>query len=422
MSEPVPAVESVEPAPHVNPITGAERIEALDVLRGLAVLGILVMNIQSFGNISSAYMNPAQNGVPTGSDLWIWAVSHVLADNKFMTLFSFMFGVGIAVFADRLVARGRKPAGLHYRRMFWLWLIGMMHGYLLWYGDILVSYATCGAVVYLLRRLRPVWLVLIGSIMIAVPSLGMLGFSVALPHLPEEALTQMSYGWTPPADVVADEIAAMRGTWLEQMPQRSKETLGMQTFVHLFFVAWRSGGLMLLGMAALKTGVVSVQRSWRFYATMLALGAGLGLPLIITGMVLNHRAAWSLEFSMLAGSQFNYWGSLGIAAAYLAIVALVVMNRAWPAARARLAAVGRMAFTNYLGHTVICTTIFYGHGFGLFARTERWHQVLMVLAIWTLQLVVSPIWLRHFRFGPMEWLWRSLTYWERQPMRRIKQP
>ncbi|MBD3220008.1 DUF418 domain-containing protein [bacterium] len=413
--EPVPE----PPKPHPHPITGAERIEALDVLRGVAVLGILLMNVQSFGSLNSAYMNPALKGVPGGSELWLWITTHVLADTKFITLFSFMFGVGIAVFADRLAARGRKPAGLHYRRMGWLWLIGMLHGYLLWYGDILVSYAVCGAVVYLLRRLRPRWLLLIGSVMIVVPSLGMAGFAAAVPHLPPEALEGMAEGWTPGESAIADEIAAMRGGWLDQMPHRALHTLMMQTVVHLFFVAWRSGGLMLIGMAALKTDVITAARSRRFYVTMLVVGLVVGLPLIAVGIVQNYQHGWEAPYSMLTGMQFNYWGSLGVAAAYLAIVMLMVRSRALPALRARLTAVGRLAFSNYLGQTLICTTIFYGHGLGLFARTERWHDLLIVLAVWAVQLVVSPWWLARFRFGPMEWAWRSLTYWERQPLRRV---
>jgi uncharacterized protein len=417
------AVEPDAPPPTpAAPLAGAERIEAIDVLRGLAVLGILIMNVQSFGDIGAAYMNPAARGVPEGSDLVLWGLGHLLADTKFITLFSLLFGVGIAVFAERLAARGRAPAGLHYRRMGWLWLIGMLHGYLLWYGDILVSYAVCGAVVYLLRRLRPRWLVLVGAAMIVMPSLGMRGFAAVVEHLPPDALEQMSHGWAPPPEAMARELEAMRGGWLQQMPQRAMETLMMQTFVHLFFIAWRSGGLMLIGMAALKTGVVTASRSSRFYRVMLAVGLVTGVPLVVTGMVLNHRVGWALPYSMLDGMQFNYWGSLGIAAAYLALVMLMVQAGALPAVRARLGAVGRMAFSNYLGQTLICTTVFYGHGLGLFGRTERWHDLALVLAIWALQLLISPWWLARFRFGPMEWLWRSLTYWRRQPFTRDRIP
>lgn len=415
------AVEPDAPPPTpAAPLAGAERIEAIDVLRGLSVLGILVMNVQSFGDIGAAYMNPAVRGVPEGGDLALWGLGHLLADSKFITLFSLLFGVGIAVFAERLTARGRAPAGLHYRRMWWLWLIGMLHGYLLWYGDILVSYAVAGAVVYLLRGLRPRWLLIIGTAMIAVPSLGMLGFAAVVEHLPPEALEQMAHGWAPPPEVVTRELEAMRGGWLQQMPQRAMETLMMQTFVHLFFIAWRSGGLMLIGMAALKTGVVTASRSRRFYRLMLASGLVTGVPLVVGGMVLNHRAGWAVPYSMLEGMQFNYWGSLGVAAVYLALVMLMVQAGGLPAVRARLATVGRMAFSNYLGQTLICTTIFYGHGLGLFGRTERWHDLLIVVAIWALQLVVSPWWLARFRFGPMEWLWRSLTYWRRQPLARAR--
>jgi len=401
-----------------SPAVGADRIEALDVLRGIAILGILLMNIQSFGMPSAEYMNPAVRGLPEGLDRALWLLTHVLADSKFITLFSLLFGVGIAVFAQRLEARGRRPSGLHYRRMGWLWLIGMLHGYLLWYGDILVSYAVCGAVVFLLRNLGSRWLLLIGGGMIAVPSLGLAGLAAFLPHAPPEALTGMAETWQPTAEAIARELEAMRGGWLTQMPQRAGETLAMQTVVHLFFVAWRSGGLMLVGMACLRGGVVTAARSTRFYLAMVAVGAGVGLPLIAFGAVRNLQAGFAMEYSMVHGMQFNYWGSLLLASAYLAVVMLLVRSRALPALRARLAATGRMAFSNYLAQTVIGTTIFYGHGLGLFGAVERWQQLLMVLAVWALQLVVSPWWLARFRFGPMEWLWRSLTYWQRQPLRR----
>ncbi|MEZ4389138.1 MAG: DUF418 domain-containing protein [Candidatus Krumholzibacteriia bacterium] len=401
-----------------GPALGPDRIEALDVLRGLAVLGILLMNIQSFGSPGDEYMNPAARGTPSGLDLAIWATSHVLADSKFMTLFSVLFGVGIAIFAGRLEHRGRKPAGLHYRRMGWLWLIGMLHGYLLWYGDILVSYAVCGMVVFWLRSLRARWQMLVGTLMIAVPSLLLAGLAAAVPHLPPEALDGLRESWQPSGDAVARELAAMRGSWLQQMPQRAAETFNMQTLVHLLFVAWRCGSLMLWGMAGLQLGVVTAGCSRRFYLGLLAVGAGVGLPLILLGLRRNLLLGFDMEDAMLRGFQFNYWGSLGLAAAYLALVMLMVQSRSLPAVRRSLAAAGRMAFSNYLGQTVICTTIFYGHGFGLFGRTERWQQLAMVLAIWALQLAISSWWLARFRFGPMEWLWRSLTYWRRQPLRR----
>lgn len=404
------------------PILGADRIETLDVLRGFAVLGILLMNITHMGLPSAEYMNPAARSLPQGLDLLALTITEVLANTKFITLFSLMFGVGIAVFSQRLEARGRKPAGLHYRRMWWLWLIGMVHGYVFWSGDILVSYAVCGAVVFLLRKARTRTLVTLGIIMIIMPSLTVGGFGAALHYLPDDAKANMTTGmmesWQPGPDEVADEVEAMRGGWLSQMPHRAEETIFMQTAVHIFFVAWRSGGLMLLGMALLRLGVVSAERSRRFYVGLAAWGLGLGMPLVAFGLWQNMQHQWSLEYSMLTGTLFNYYGSLGMAAGYLALVALLVQSGALAGVRRALGAAGRMAFSNYLGQTLIGTTLFYGHGLGLFDQLERWHLLGVVLVVWAAQLTVSPWWLARFRFGPMEWLWRSLTYWQRQPLRR----
>jgi len=407
------------PAPRpAAPVAGAERIEALDVLRGFAVLGILVMNIQTFADIGAAYMNPAVYGPPHGLDRVLWALGHVFADTKFISIFSLLFGAGILLFSQRVEARGRKAAGLHYRRMFWLWVVGMVHGYLLWYGDILVAYAVCGAVVFLLRKRRPRTQLILGGVALLLPSLLMLGFQAVVPLLPPEALEGMRESWQPDAETIAEEVAAMRGGLLQQLPHRALETLMMQTFGLVFFVGGRASGLMLVGMALFRTGALTAERSGGFYRRLLVIGAATGLPAVLAGLVYNTRAEFAMERSMLGGMQFNYWGSVGLALAYVAVVMLVVRSGALPAVRSRLAAAGRMAFSNYLGQTLIGTTIFYGHGLGLFARTERWHQALIVLAVWAFQLWFSAWWLRRYRFGPMEWLWRSLTYGRRQKLRR----
>jgi len=400
------------------PILGAERIEALDVLRGLSVLGILLMNIGYFAAPSAEYMNPAVRGIPQGLNLIALMFTDLLANTKFITLFSLLFGVGIAVFSERLTARGRKPAGLHYRRMWWLWFIGMIHAYVFWSGDILVSYAVCGMVVYLLRNARVRTLMILGCIMIIAPSITIGGFGAAMPHLPDEIHTQMVAEWQPAIEDIEAEVEVFRGGWLGQMPMRAEHTIAMQTVVHIVFVAWRSGGLMLLGMAFLRLGIVTAQRSARFYTIMAAVGLGLGAPLVGWGMWANFQHQWSMDFSMMTGTMFNYFGSLGMAAGYLALVMLLTKSGAMAGLRHHLAAAGRMAFSNYLGQTLICTTLFYGHGFGLFDRLERWQLFLLVLVIWALQLLVSPWWLTRFRFGPMEWAWRSLTYWQRQPFSR----
>ena len=154
----------------LHPILLSDRIHILDILRGYALLAIMVMNIQYFSMIMSAYINPTAYGDFTGVNRWIWILSHLFADQKFMSLFSLLFGAGVLLFTDRLASKGNTSLGLHYRRTFWLFLIGIAHAYLLWYGDILVPYAICAIIVVLFRKLSPNLLSLIGVLLLLIPS------------------------------------------------------------------------------------------------------------------------------------------------------------------------------------------------------------------------------------------------------------
>jgi uncharacterized protein len=174
---------------------------------------------------------------------------------------------------------------------------------------------------------------------------------------------------------------------------------------------------MLVGMALLKWRVLAGQRSRRLYLALMVGGFAIGFPLIIYGAERIFAASWSFRYSVFFGYQFNYAGSLFVALGYTSMVMLICKSRRFKKLTSPLAAVGRMALTNYLLQTVICTTVFYGHGLGLFGQVERSEQMLIVFGVWALSLVASPIWLRFFRFGPAEWLWRSLTYRKLQPMR-----
>jgi uncharacterized protein len=170
-------------------------------------------------------------------------------------------------------------------------------------------------------------------------------------------------------------------------------------------------------MGLMKLGVFSASRSRRFYATMVALGYGIGLPLMVFDalQLIDHR--FSTQYELHGGMLYNAFGSLIVALGHVGLVMLIIQSGAIAWLIRRLAAVGRMALSNYLTHSIVCTTLFYGYGFGLFGTINRTGLAAIVLAIWTFQLIVSPIWLKYFRFGPAEWLWRSLTYWRLQPMR-----
>ena len=403
--------------PPATPVARAERIASIDVLRGFAVLGILIVNMAGFARVPSAYMNPTSGGGFQGLDVWIWSVIYLFADTKFISIFSMLFGAGMAMMSDRATSGGLSGTGLHYRRQFWLLVIGLAHGYLIWHGDILVAYALCGFLLYPLRKLRPRQLLWIGGCAVAfvVPMWILAG--VSIPYWPEAERVAAAAEWAPPNEVLNAEIVTFRGRWMDQLPIRAAIAIVLQTTAFLGLFIWRAGGLMLIGMALYKLGVLAATRSAAFYRRMAVIGIAVGLPFSAAGVAykLHYDFAW--DKAMFQGALFNYVGSAGVFLGYVGLVMLAVQSGWLPGLQKRLAATGRMALTNYITQSLICTFIFYGHGLGLFERVSAAGQVGIVVGIWVLQLAWSPWWLKRFRFGPLEWLWRTATYMKRQPMR-----
>ena len=405
-----------------TPVAPGERIRSLDVLRGFAVLGILIMNVQSFSMPGAAYLNPTAWGDLTGINLAVWMAGHVLADGKFMTLFSILFGAGVCLFAERAQARSGRSAAVHYRRMFWLLVFGLAHAYFLWAGDILVPYALCGCGIYLFRNRSPRRLLVLGIWVFSVSTFLYLFSAWGLSYAPPEAAADVASTWAPDAAAIEAELAAYQGGWMAQQAARVRSVLEMHTIVFPLLSLWRCGGAMLVGMALYKWGVLSAARSGRFYRRMIVIGMAAGLTAIGAGLWWNFSGDWTWERSFFTGSQFNYWGSTGVALGYLGLVMLAVQKGAFSNLQRRLAAVGRLAFTNYILQTVLCTILFYGHGFGLFGSVERYQQLFVVLAVWLIQLWLSPVWLQRFAYGPLEWAWRALTYWYIPKMRLRESP
>ncbi len=405
-----------------GPVGAGERIRSLDVLRGIAVLGILLVNIRLFSMPSATYLNPTLWGDFTGANQAVWLLVHVFAEAKFLTLFSMLFGAGMCLFADRQAARGGAPGPRHFRRMGWLLLFGMAHAYLLWPGDILVTYAVCGSLAYLLARLlrrrTPVALFGVGLVLILVPCVMNLaiGAAVLSPNVPGEVVAELQSAWAPHPAVLEAEAEAWRGGWLEQQPQRAAQSFEMQAVVLPAFALWFSTGAMLIGMAFYRMGLIQAERSDRFYGWFAALCMA-GLPFVLWGVWWNFLGDWDWRISMFSGSVFNTFGAPLMAIAYMSLAMLAVRRRFLPALQDRLAATGRMAFTNYILQTLICTGVFYGHGLGLFGQVDRVGQLGIVFAVWAFQLLLSPIWLRRFRSGPLEWGWRALTYGRLPPFR-----
>ena len=400
-----------------GPIAEATRIDSIDVLRGVALLGILLMNIQAFAMPQAAYFNPTAYGDLEGANLYVWVACRMLADQKFMAIFSMLFGAGIVLMVGRAEARGNARR-VHYRRMGWLLVIGLLHAHLLWPGDILFLYAVCGMLVYPLRRQPPGRLLALGVLVLAVGTAISVAFGMSFPYWPEDQRSAFTAeSWQPPAAALDAELAAWRGSWLEQQPARSAWAFEFETSSLIAWGVWRAGGLMLIGMALFKQGVFSARLSSRFYAALVAAAVMIGLPLQAYGIALDFARGWQV-WSFLVGVQFIYWPSIAVSLGYVGLVMLVCRMATLHRLTRSLAAVGRTALTNYLLQTILCTTIFYGHGLGWFGYVDRVGQIGVVAAVWAIQLVASPLWLLRFRFGPVEWAWRWLTYGVRPPLRR----
>ena len=412
----------------------------MDMLRGVAVLGILVMNIYAFAMPFAAYGNPLVMGGTDALNLGTWFVTHIVFDQKFLSIFAMLYGAGMVMMTERAEATGAKIGGVFYRRSFWLLVIGIVHGYMIWVGDILFAYAAVGMLVFLLRKKSPTTLIVVGVLMLPMANVLSYGGGTFMLELRAESralearreageeLTvderETITAWHETAAFIAPDekdiqrdVDAYRGTYADILEYRIPVISTLQIQGTLFYLLWRAGGLMLIGMAFMKLGVLKAQRSSGFYRNMMLLGYGIGFPIMIVSAVDLYRHDFDGLYAFRIGMIANYWGSLFVAMGHIGAVMGVVRSGALASLMRRFAAVGRMAFTNYLVHSLVMTTIFYGYGLNLYTEIPRFAQMGFVAALIGLQLLYSPWWLARFRFGPAEWLWRSMTYWRLQPMR-----
>ncbi|MBA4801663.1 MAG: DUF418 domain-containing protein [Euryhalocaulis sp.] len=394
----------------------ASRIESIDALRGVAVLGILMMNMQAFAMVSQAYMNPTIQLDFTGANQSVWFFAHVFFEMKFITIFSALFGAGIVL----MVGEDKDPQAVrvHYRRMLWLLLFGMLHAYIIWFGDILAPYAIWGMIAVMMRGLSARRLFVIGAGLFALGALLWWGFLFSLGYMPEDAL-QSSYAPTP--EMVADMVAAHQAGGLERLGENALVALQAQ-IGSILFLGPRLLGVMVWGMALYKWGFFS--NRWSAPAYMA--GALVTLPVGIGadwwgGM--HHIESGFAAAEYAPGALVNFLVSPLTSFGYACLVMLACRPAFLKWVRAPFAAVGKMALTNYLTHSLVGFFVFAGPpGLGFFGEWERVQQFQLVLAIWIFQLAFSVLWLSAFRFGPFEWLWRTLTYGKLQPMRKAPEP
>lgn len=370
------------------------RVASIDVLRGVALLGILVMNIQSFAMPHTAYLNPTAWGSLEGLEGVAWSIGRLCFDFKFISLFSVLFGASLVLAGDTSSPR---------RRLAWLVVFGLIHGYLVWYGDILFTYGVVGLLVlpalgWSVRRQVTVGvsLVLVSSV------LAMAGF-VWFDALPPLILDDVRAHYE--ATSAAAEAQAFRGGWLSQLVARAPITFGNQVTSTLLESGWRAGGCMLLGMGAVRARAFEgAVPAWPWAPVTL----GLGLVVSGAGLWVQWSSGFAFRAWLLAQS-LHELGALGVAAGLG--LSVVTWARRFDTAllTQAIARLGRVAFTAYLMHSVVGTFVFGGHGLGLFGTWSRVSLLLAPFGFWGLQLLLAWWWTSRYRVGPVEALWRGLA-------------
>jgi len=389
-----------------------DRLTSIDALRGVAVLGILMMNIQGYAMVNEAYEYPLAHMDMTGANAAVWAFANTFFNMKFITIFSALFGAGIIL----MVGEG-DDTGKHYPRMLWLLLIGLIHAHIFWWGDILVPYALLGMLAVRARKWSPAKLTIWGLSLITLTGLVLVGAMASMNLIPG-GIDPVEVGMALTPEDLAARVADYQAGFINHIPHNSMMAAIGEVLAPLFF-GGRLIGVMFIGMALFKTGFFSAQLKSSTYLLTALTGLLFGLLLsnwstqnaLSSGFDLSH--AWQDQLA-------NYVGSLLVALGYSSVVMLVCKSGVFGWIVHIFAATGRMAFTNYLSQTLIMTFIFVGSpGLGLFGTVERVDQFKLVLVVWALQLIWSPLWLSQFKYGPFEWLWRSLTYGKAQPFRKV---
>ena len=419
------AADAVPAAASVDAEAAVPRIATLDIVRGIAVMGILAMNIVAFAMPFQAYMNPTAYGLESNADLASWMFSFVFIDGKMRGLFSFLFGASTLLVIERAKASGENPVRIHYMRMLWLLVFGLLHFYFIWWGDILALYAQTGLILFFFRNLSVrallrwgIGLVLVQSLMFAGVAAWAYYLSSAASLPPDQAETwrSMQEGLVPLAgQELARNLALYQGPYAGLVQERLVEHLGKPFSGTPLFLA-ETLGYMVLGMAALKSGFFRGEWPLARYRKWAWVCLGICLPVYAALAFLLVRQGFAAEniFLYAIGGTTAFRPVLVVGIAAL----IVILTRKGGALVDRIAAAGRAAFTNYLGTSILMTTLFYGYGLGLYGTMSRIELWLVVIAMWALMLLWSKPWLDRFRYGPFEWLWRSLARWEAQPMRK----
>ncbi len=403
----------------------SERIAALDLIRGIAVLGILAVNVAGFAGPDSGNYSPDLPRPGSTADHVAFMVQQVLFEGKMRALFSILFGASMVLFIDRAEAARRDGTLLQARRLIWLALFGYLHFLLLWSGDILFIYAMAGFIALLLPRARPTALVVAALLVFSLWQA--VNLAQWYPSLSTEAAVRSGTASAEQARSHAETITyyreedrektgALTGSWHDRFVYTLSRAY--MPLVGAAFIMGETLTYVLLGMALLSSGFFAGEWERRNLRQLAGWGLGLG-GLATLGFAgwsaLNHWPETAMHFAIGYGLGFAH---LAMALGYLALGMLLMPRLLASAAGRRLEAAGRMAFSNYIGTSLVMTALFYGWGMGRYGHYGTAAQAGFVLLGWTLMLAWSAPWLVHFRQGPLEWLWRSLTEWKALPLRR----
>jgi uncharacterized protein len=430
----------------IGPVSQSERIGIIDSLRGFAILGILLMNIPFFGLPDPATYNPLVRHEVGTINKKVWYIISLVFDGTQRATFSMLFGAGALLFISRVQKRssGMAPADYFVRRQLWLVVFGLVDGYLLlWSGDILFDYGIAGIILFAFREMTPKALLVAAGIclllMTARENVDLYRQKAVI--IRGETVARVDTAKVKLTEQQRDELAAMkdlrdkwdtagmkkemeknlrqvRGDYPTLYQNISSETMTVETLSAYSWI-WDSLLFMFLGMAFFKTGFLMGQSPLRLYWWLFVAGLAAGIFLTYTWLEPEIRLKYDF-YQYYKQVHFEYY-EIGRVLRSLGLFGLIILlyKSGWfNWLFALMRPVGQMAFTNYLMQSILCGLFFYGIGLGMFGKLERYQIYYVVGAVWVLEIVWSHVWLRYFRFGPFEWLWRSLTYWKRQPIKR----
>ncbi|RFB18306.1 DUF418 domain-containing protein [Bacillus sp. HNG] len=389
----------------LTPVMGAERIQSLDVIRGLAIFGIFFVNMPSFFS-PVLYLNP-KDWWSGELNQWTNSLVDIFAQASFYTLFSFLFGFGMILFKERALAKGYSFYPLITRRLIVLLLFGCLHAFFVWHGDILITYAIVGAIFLLFHKAKPITLLIWALILIFVPNL-FLGGMMFLAVMFEPELSAIMFN-----EQLAQksaEIYTTGGFW-EITIQRFQDWYYVNNVGSIFVLVITLLPMFLLGaFIAKKKWLEGRDEDIKKVKILWLISLAIGVPMKLLPYYTSKNAATDYLQDTIGGP--------GTAVFYATSIVLLMRLPVWKRILSPLAFVGRLSLSNYLFQSILCTLLFYGYGFGLYGKMELYTGFLLTIVIFIIQIVLSYLWLKKFRFGPIEWIWRTLTYAQKVDIRK----